>query len=297
MNQHKIKIGTRGSNLALAQTNLAINALKQYHPEMECEVVIITTKGDKILDKPLIEFGGKGVFINEFEEALVNKQIDFAVHSAKDMPMELKEGLDILGVLKREDPRDVLIKMKTSKLKEHDCVNIGTSSLRRQVQVENLYPNVKCSSLRGNVNTRLKKLLDGNYDGIILAAAGIKRLHLDQELQYDYQYFNIDEMVPAAGQGIIAIEGRKDSELSQVWKKVSDSITQMELSLERKALELFCAGCHEPIGIYSKIEDDEVTLWMLKELNGRIIKIKENTKLDKRWDLVNNMVKYILEEI
>jgi hydroxymethylbilane synthase len=297
MIQQKIRIGTRGSSLALAQTELAISALKQGHPDLECEVVIITTKGDKILDKPLIEFGGKGVFINEFEDALINKQIDFAVHSAKDMPMELKDGLDIVGVLKREDPRDVLIRMKSSKQEEKDILTIGTSSLRRQVQVERLYENAKCTALRGNVNTRLKKLSEGNYDGIILAAAGLKRLNLDQDLQYQYRYFSIDEMVPAAGQGIIAIEGRKNCELEGLWKDVTDTISHMELVMERTALHLFSAGCHEPIGIYSKIEENQVTLWMLKELNGRIVKKKDRIELNNRLELVKSMVNYILEEI
>jgi hydroxymethylbilane synthase len=260
-----IKIGTRGSKLALAQTNMVIDALTKANTDIECEIVVIHTTGDKILDKPLLEFGGKGVFVLEFEEALLKKDIDFAVHSAKDMPMELTEGLEIAGVLKREDPRDVLITKKSKIIDKEDTAIIGTSSLRRQLQIQKLYPNILCNALRGNVNTRLQKLTDGLYDGIILAAAGIKRLKLDKELNYNFNYLSFEEMVPAGGQGIIAIEGRKDCEIGRLIKDISDSESMIRLETERRVLELFEAGCHEPIGVISQITKDEIPLKLSKK--------------------------------
>lgn len=297
MIENKIKIGTRGSKLALAQTYLVIEALNHYYPEIECEIVIIHTIGDKILNKPLAEFGGKAVFVSEFEEALFRDEIDLAVHSAKDMPMEISEGLDIIGVLKREDPRDVLITMRSSKIEAKKLAVIGTSSLRRQMQIEKLYTNIECKSLRGNINTRLNKLKEGIYDGIVLAAAGINRLKLNKEAECEYRYFDINELIPAAGQGIIAIEGKKDSKLSDMLEKISDSIARIELETERRILELFNAGCHEPIGVYSKVNDNEITIWMMKEINGEIIKKKESTTIENRLKLAISMVNNILEEI
>lgn len=296
MCKNKIRIGTRGSRLALIQTNLVIETLKQNYPELECEIVIIHTTGDKILDKPLLEFGGKGVFVSEFEEAILNDEIDFAVHSAKDMPMELMDGLEIVGVLKREDPRDVLITRQSTDFNQIESPVIGTSSLRRQVQIEQIYNNTKCCSLRGNVDTRLKKLAEGMYDGIILAVAGVKRLGLDEDLDFQYRYLEVDELIPAAGQGIIAIEGKRNSKLSELWSNLSDPIAKIELTLERKALELFTAGCHEAIGIYTRVCDETVTIRMMKMMNGKLIKRVESTTLEKRWERLESMVHHILEE-
>ena len=292
-----VKIGTRGSRLALVQTDLVIEAIHKHYPQLQCETRVINTMGDKILDKPLIEFGGKGVFISEFEDALMSSEIDLAVHSAKDMPMELCEGLEIACVLKREDPRDVLITMKPVKIEELESAIIGTSSLRRQLQVEQLYGNIRCTLLRGNVNTRLKKLADGVYDGIILAAAGIKRLGLDKEQAYNYRYLNFDEMIPAGGQGIVAVEARVDSELGQMLKKISDPVSGMELEIERKVLHLFEAGCHEPIGVFSEVKQGEIKLRIMKEVNGKILKQTGIVEIENRLDLVERLVKNILEEI
>ena len=294
---HIVKIGTRGSRLALVQTNLVIEEINKHYPQLKCEIVIINTMGDKILDKPLIEFGGKGVFVTEFEEALMSKEIDLAVHSAKDMPMELGEGLEVPFVLQREDPRDVLITMNSVRIEELETTIIGTSSLRRQIQIEQLYSNIKCTLLRGNVNTRLKKLTDGLYDGIILAAAGIKRLELDKESQYNYRYLDFDEMIPAGGQGIVAVEARVDSKLSQMMKSISDSVAGMELEIERRILNLFEAGCHEPIGVFSEVKQGEVKIRIMKEVNGRILKQTGKLDIENRLELVESLVKNILEEI
>jgi len=294
---HIVKIGTRGSRLALVQTNLVIEEINKHYPQLKCEIVIINTMGDKILDKPLIEFGGKGVFVTEFEEALMSKEIDLAVHSAKDMPMELGAGLEISFVLRREDPRDVLITSNPVKIEELEVATIGTSSLRRQIQIEQLYGNITCTLLRGNVNTRLRKLSEGLYDGIILAAAGIKRLGLDNDSQYNYRYLDFDEMIPAGGQGIVAVETRVNSELSQMMKNISDPVAGMELEIERKVLNLFQAGCHEPIGVFSEVKQGEVKLRIMKDVNGRIVKLSGKVDIEKRLELVECLVKNILEEI
>ena len=297
MNQsNKIRIGTRGSQLALAQVDLVMEALKQAHPELECEVIIIKTMGDKILDKPLLEFGGKGVFVTEFEEALLEHRIDIAVHSAKDMPMELAKGLGIVGVLTREDPRDVLITRKENKDYHVDPAIIGTSSLRRQVQLERLFPHITCTSLRGNVPTRLKKLSNSEYDGIVLAAAGLKRLQVDQKEEYNYRFFTFEEMIPAAGQGIIAIEGRMEDNIRKLMEDVSDAKAKLELETERNVLKLLDAGCHEPIGILSEVRETDITLSIMKEVNGVIRRSSGSDKMEKRLELVKRLVQEILEE-
>ncbi len=297
MEKDTIRVGTRGSKLALVQTNMVIDVLKQQFPNLRFETVIIRTLGDKILDKPLQEIGGKGLFISELEEAMIKGEIDLAVHSAKDMPAELPQELGILGVLKREDPRDVLITRATTTLNDLPSIVIGTSSQRRQTQIEELYHNADCRPLRGNVDTRLRKLSEGEYDGIILAAAGIKRLQLDHEENFNYRYLEIIEMIPAAGQGIIAIEGKKEGIVSELVKAVSDKTAELELWLERKALELFMADCHEPVGVYSKVDGEEVTLWMMKRQNGIVKKLVQSTTMEKRWDLTRTMVEQISEEI
>lgn len=297
MKEKKIRIGTRGSKLALVQTELVIDAMKQVLPDLEYEIVIIQTTGDKILDKPLAEFGGKAVFVSEFEEALLWDEIDFAVHSAKDMPMELSEGLDIVGVLKRDDPKDVLITQKGTNIHEKSTALIGTSSLRRQFQIEQLYHNIECHPIRGNVNTRLNKLREGQYDGIILAAAGINRLKLNQESDFQYKYLDIDECIPAGGQGIIAIEGKKNSEWVSLCEKITDRNAKIELEIERRALKYFNAGCHEPIGVYAKASENQITVWMMKEINGEIVRKKETGNISKGLELARAMVNNIMESI
>lgn len=261
---NKILIGTRNSRLAMAQTSLVADALKQAEPSLEIELVPMSTKGDKMLDRSLVSFGGKGVFVEEFERKMLNAQIDIAVHSAKDMPMEMEPGLGILSVLKREDPRDVLVTRKGFVWNREENIIVGTSSLRRQMQIKQ-FGKVECRLLRGNVNTRLQKLEDGLYDGIILAAAGLKRLGLEQEDAYDYHYFSCEEFVPSGGQGIIAIEGRADSVFAPLLEKICDKESEIRLKAEREVLRYLDAGCHEPIGVYSTIKGEEMELILVVE--------------------------------
>ena len=241
-------------------------ALERTGTGLSAELVLKLTEGDRILDKPLLEFGGKGVFVTEFEQALLRGEIDFAVHSAKDLPMELEEGLGIVAVLEREDPRDVLVTPASGILSGKREIIIGTSSLRRKIQIEEIgktmWPEalVRCENLRGNVLTRLSKLMEGSYDGIILAAAGLKRLGLWEDSRYHYHCFDCDTFIPAGGQGILAVEGRLDSGLEAVVKSLEDEEARLCLTMERKILKLLNAGCHEPIGVYSRLKNGEIEI-------------------------------------
>ncbi|MEY8355760.1 hydroxymethylbilane synthase [Lachnospiraceae bacterium 54-53] len=281
MKNRTIRIGTRRSALAVAQTKLVAHGLEA-GGGLTAELVLKQTEGDRILHKPLLEFGGKGVFVSEFEQALLKGEIDFAVHSAKDLPMDLAEGLEIGAVFQRGDPRDVLVTPAGSDLSGKNEILIGTSSLRRRLQIEELgktmWPEAKvqCGNLRGNVQTRLKKLMEGGFDGIILAAAGLIRLGLENDSQYDFHYFDCEDFIPAGGQGILAVEGRPGPENEAVLKRVEDEEARLCLTLERRILKLMDAGCHEPIGVYSRLTDGRM------EVLG-ISKRGEETKRIHLW--------------
>lgn len=245
-----IRIGTRKSKLALMQTDIVKAKILELFPEEEIEIVPVITRGDVELDKSLASFGGKGVFTQEIEEQLCAGTIDIAVHSAKDMPMELAEGLDLGAVIEREDCRDVLVTVTGILAKDMPAGSVvGTSSLRRELQIKAMNPNITTKSLRGNVPTRLNKLREGQYDGIILAAAGLKRLRLLNEPDLSYEYFNIDEFLPAAGQGILALEIRKGS-LETVMEQLNDANIHNVLKAERQFLSDLGGSCNAPCGIY-----------------------------------------------
>ena len=285
-----IRIGTRGSLLAIKQTDLVIAALTKQYPKLQVQKVILQTKGDKLLNQPLSAFGGKGVFITEFEEALADGRIDLAIHSAKDMPMELADGLVIAGVLPRADVRDVLVTGKGSTKK----AVIGTGSLRRQFQLKTIYPDMQCISIRGNVPTRLQKVREKECDGVILAAAGLERLGLLAEPDMEYHYFSEVEMVPAGGQGIIAIESRKDEEITTLVKKISDRKAKLELETERRILQLLEAGCHEAIGVISKVEKEQIAVRLIRESEGKLYCQQGNAAVEKRMELAQELVEHLM---
>lgn len=265
----KIKIGTRGSKLAIAQTKIVENALKQEFPNLQTEIVIIHTKGDKILDKPLSEIGDKGLFINEFEEALFNKQIDIAVHSAKDLPSELREGLEIICTPKRADAMDVLISRKNLKT----ISIVGTSSPRRDFYIKKYFPNVEVKMIRGNIDTRLKKLSNGEYDAIVLAKAGLDRLKLPTE-EFDIKIFDIESFLPAACQGIIAVEARNDFEYLNQLQQINDEQTFLQYKMEREVLKSLQVSCSEVNAVYcSIVKDNQVELFIM--YRGKETKIIE----------------------
>lgn len=274
--ERTIKVGTRKSRLAMVQTNIIIEKVKKVAPELDFEIIPISTVGDEILDKPLIEFGGKGVFVDAFETALLQGEIDLAVHSAKDMAMRLPDGLGIIGIPEREDPRDILV-TAGKELKPEGTWIIGTSSLRRQFQIEQFY-KAQCRSLRGNVQTRLEKLNNREYDGIILAAAGLKRLDLLNREQFCYRYFTTEEFVPAAGQGILAVEGRLGDELAGIVNRINDDNTAICLKAERKVLELMNAGCHEAIGVFSYIREGVIHMNAVYLKEERLLRVKEQSE-------------------
>lgn len=273
-----IKIGTRGSKLALAQAKIVEDKIKEIAPDIETELVIIKTQGDKILDKPLSEIGDKGLFVCEFEEALLKKEIDIAVHSAKDLPTKIKEGLEIISTPKRADANDVLITRKNESLTKTPI--IGTSSPRRELYIKKHYPNAHIKMIRGNVDTRLKKLTNKEYDAIILAKAGIDRLNIIETKKDNFEFIIFEEkdFIPAACQGIIAIEARTDYESKSILQKINDEKTFFQYTVERKILELLQIDCSEPSAAFSQIINNEkIDLTIMyggKEINTQIEKSK-----------------------
>lgn len=271
--KNTVKVGTRGSKLALAQTELVIKALRERFPQVDFQMVTMSTRGDRDTSRALLEFGGKAVFVEEFEEAILKGDIDIAVHSAKDMPMEIMEGLTISGTLPRACPQDVLIYKSGRSFDRNDSFVVGTSSLRRQYQIRDMYPNAECKNLRGNVGTRIQKLEDGEYDAIILAAAGLERLGIIDgsaecvEVHKDeltFRYLSTESMLPAACQGIIAIETRTSGEASDMVREINDTEAYTQLICERAVLNRLNAGCHEPIGVYSELHGDHMKLSLMK---------------------------------
>lgn len=271
-----IRIGTRKSKLALIQTELVKAQILKYFPDEEIEIVHVVTHGDKVLDKPLGEIGGKGVFTKEIEEKLLDKTIDIAVHSAKDVPMELAGGLCLGAVLLRDDNRDVILKRKETKKTGVGSV-IGTSSLRRELQIKQLYPGVVIKSLRGNVGTRIDKLKSGEYDAIILAAAGLKRLGLDNDDALDYIYTDNEKFVSAAGQGILAIECR-NGDLKEVMEALDDKAARVCLEAEREFLRSLDGSCNAPCGAHCIISRENFEfrgMYAADGENPKYAKIKE----------------------
>nr|WP_288829222.1 hydroxymethylbilane synthase [uncultured Clostridium sp.] len=297
MNSDIIRIGTRKSALAVAQTQLVADALIRVSPGITAQLVKKQTEGDRILNKPLLEFGGKGVFVTEFEDALLQGEIDLAVHSAKDLPMDLKEGLKIVAVPEREDPRDVLITLKGSDFNKKDTIIIGTSSLRRRIQIEEIGSSlwkgipVRCENLRGNVQTRLKRLLEGDFDGIILAAAGLNRLGIQSDPAFHYHYFDCETMIPAGGQGILAVEGRAGMETWPGISAIENKDARLCLTLERKILKLLNAGCHEPVGVYSRIKEGQIEVFGISRREDQVKKIHLQGKTEELDSLAEQAAK------
>ncbi|WP_077327254.1 hydroxymethylbilane synthase [Virgibacillus siamensis] len=259
----KIVVGSRKSNLALTQTNWVIEQLKKAGVENEFDVKKIVTKGDKILDVTLSKVGGKGLFVKEIEQAMYDKEIDFAVHSMKDMPSEMPEGLVISTIPLREDHRDAYIAKGNVALKDlPEGAIVGTSSLRRSAQILAARPDVEIKWIRGNIETRLRKLEEEDYDAIILAVSGLKRVGLSEELITEY--LEPDVCIPAVGQGALAIECREDdTELHELLNVINDSLTTTTVEAERTFLHLLEGGCQVPIGGYAHMEEDEVVLTAL----------------------------------
>lgn len=259
----KIIVGSRQSKLALTQTNWFIDQLKSLGLPYEFEVKKIVTKGDRILDVTLSKVGGKGLFVKEIEQALLDKEIDLAVHSMKDMPAELPEGLIIGAVPRRVDARDVLISRNGLKLQElPEGAVVGTSSLRREAQLRALRPDLKIEPLRGNIDTRIRRVQDGDFDAIILAAAGLIRMGWKGEIT---EFLPVDLSLPAVGQGALGIECRADDEaVRDLLARVHDRESELAVTAERAFLKTLEGGCQVPIGAHATVSDNqEITLYGL----------------------------------
>jgi hydroxymethylbilane synthase len=271
MKSHKIIIGSRGSQLALWQANWVKSQLEYLHSNAEINIRVITTSGDKIKDVPLSKIGGKGLFVKEIEEALLAKEIDLAVHSMKDVPMELPSKLKISIITKRENPLDALISKNGKKLADlpHGAT-IGTSSLRRSSQLLKYRNDFKIHPLRGNVDTRLKKVEEGKYDAILLASAGLNRLGWSNRITEEISHKII---LPAMGQGALGIETRlDDTKIYDFISSLNHEQTHYEVSAERALVGKLDGGCQVPIGSYAKIEDNLITLkGLVASLDGKII--------------------------
>lgn len=282
-----IKIGTRKSKLALAQTNMVVNEIKKYFPSINIEVVHFTTKGDKVLNKPLINIGGKGVFVTEIEDALLNKEIDLAVHSAKDLPLQLQDNLTISSVLKRGNYRDTLVTVKGKEIDFSREIIIGTGSNRRKLAFKNLYPNATFKDIRGNVDTRLNKLYNGEYDGIILAMAGLERLDLLSDSRFTFTPFEYKDFVPAPCQGIIAIESR-NNDLKEILSKINHKDTFYSFQTERHILKILNADCGMPLGAYSFVENNKINVVYTSDSKEIITK---SDLIENRFNLAESVVR------
>ena len=258
MQSKRFVIGSRASTLALTQTQGIADELKKFYPDAQFEIKTIKTTGDKILDVALSKIGDKGLFTKEIEEALLRGEIDLAVHSMKDLPTQIPEGLRIGAATEREDPRDVLVSRKGFDLKAFPPgAKIGTSSLRRRSQVLNFRNDLAVMDLRGNLDTRIKKLEQGLYDGIIVAYAGIKRLGLEAKLSL----VPLDDLLPQAGQGALGIEIRENDErVANIVKALDNADSHLCVTAERALLAGLEGGCQVPIGVFAKVKGTDILI-------------------------------------
>lgn len=270
--QELIRIGSRKSKLALVQTEIVKKKIEASFPGIRVEIVEMSTKGDELLDRSLTSFGGKGVFTKELEEALLDKEIDLAVHSAKDMPMEFPEGLGIGAVLPRGPVEDVLVTCDGTGLQDLKPGSVvGTGSLRRELQIKAVNPLVRIRMIRGNVLTRLRKLSEGQFDAIVLAAAGLDRLELSDSKAYHYEKLDCSVCLPAAGQAILAVESRK-GHLKEVLEAIHDSEAAVSLYAERAFLSAIGGSCNAPAAACSWLEGDVLHMEALFAPDGRHMK-------------------------
>lgn len=288
----EIRVGTRGSKLALAQTDWVIGRLKLFFPHIHFEKVIIKTTGDKIVDSPLSKIGGKGLFVKEIEEALLRKEIDLAVHSLKDVPSVLADGLEIGCIPERESPFDVWISDRDF-LDLPSKSRVGTSSLRRMSQLKKIRKDLEILPLRGNVDTRLRKWKEGQFAGIVLAEAGLKRLNLCIE----YKRFSIEEMVPAVGQGALAVEIRKDDlKIKNLLSCLHHEPTEICIRAERAFLRTLEGGCQVPLGAYAWLKGNEIFMvGFISDLEGeRFYKQVEKGEVENPEILGERLAKRLL---
>jgi len=281
MLEKTLKIATRQSPLALWQANYVKDRLQQLYPDLTIELVPMVTKGDVILDSPLAKIGGKGLFVKELENALLTKEADIAVHSMKDVPMQFPEGLGLAVICQREDPRDAFVSHSYRTFAElPQGAVVGTSSLRRQCQLKALRPDLDIRSLRGNVGTRLSKLDNGDYDAIILASAGLIRLGLADRIA---SFIDVEQSLPAAGQGAVGIECRTDDmQVQTLLAPLADAETTYCVRAERAMNNHLQGGCQVPIGGYAVLQQGQLYLRALVgDIDGsRIIRAEGKSAVE-----------------
>lgn len=299
--KNRIYIGTRGSKLALWQAEWVKSEIQHLHSEIEISLIKIKTTGDMILDVPLAKIGGKGLFVKEIEEAILRHKVDMAVHSMKDVPTELPEGLHLAAICRREDPRDALItKVQSSEFKVQSYkdlphgATVGTSSLRRLCQLRNIRPDLKIVQLRGNLDTRIRKLDEGQFDAIIVAVAGVKRLGLAYRIT---EILEPEICLPAIGQGAIGIECRvNDKVINTILGDLNHQETSISVRAERALLRRLGGGCQVPIAAYARIKDGRVIMdGLVGSITGeRVIKSHAEGKLEDHERLGTNLAEDLL---
>jgi hydroxymethylbilane synthase len=297
MISRELKIGTRGSQLALYQANWVKEKLVQTHPHLKATLITIKTTGDKIQDAPLARIGGKGLFVKEIEEALIQERIDLAVHSIKDVPTELPESLHLSVITKREDPRDVFISKDGTLLKDlPQGAKIGTGSLRRQAQLLHFRGDFELVPLRGNLDTRLKKLERMNLDGIVLAMAGVERLGFQARIT---EIIPTEISLPAIGQGALGIETRKgDQEVEECTRFLNDRTSAIAVSAERAFLKKLEGGCQVPIAAFARINDSTIHIdGLVGTVDGqRLIKQHLEGAIDRAESLGTELAEILLKK-
>lgn len=292
-----IKIGTRGSKLALTQTNFVTDKIKKLMPEADIEICVIKTSGDMMQDVSLLTIGGQGVFVKEIEDALISGKIDLAVHSMKDVPGETPEELIFAAILPREDVRDVLIARDNIKMEfMPKGAKIGTGSQRRGAQIKAILPDANIVSLRGNIDTRLNKIETENLTGVILAAAGMKRMGLAEKIT---QFLPVETMLPAVGQGALGLQIRKsDVDLAKACAGLNDATTAAEVTAERSFLRALGGGCRLPIAALGKLDGYGLSLeGMIAAPNGTtVIREKINGAKEDAEELGRKLAEIIMEK-
>ncbi len=289
----KIRVGSRESVLAVKQSNMVIDLIKQYDPTIEIELITMKTTGDIILDRSLQKIGGKGLFVKELDKALIEETVDITVHSLKDMPMEESEELPLLAFLERDDPFDVLVH-RVDATEIDFSKPIGSSSSRRCLFINELYPQAEIKPIRGNVITRLEKLDSGEFGAIVLAGAGLRRIGLDNRISKSYTY---KEMIPAAGQGIIVVQGRKGANYPFI-DYINNHQSMVSARAEREFVRYLDGGCTLPIGAYSIIEGDSIELMGLyyNEETKKSAKGNITGKVSNAEELARTLAQSLKEE-
>ena len=277
----EIKIATRKSILALWQSEHIKAMIEAQHKGVKVVLEGMKTKGDVILDTPLAKIGGKGLFTKELEDSMLKGETDIAVHSLKDVPVVFPEGLKLAAICSREDTRDAMISEKFAKFSDLPYgAKVGTTSLRRKMQLLIMRPDLEIISLRGNVQTRLRKLKEGEFDAIILAMAGINRLNLKAEVAHIYT-FGFDEMIPAMGQGALGVEARDEKQILDEISFLNDENAVIETTIERDFVSVLEGGCQVPIGISARLKGDEISIDAIVGLPDGSEFIKDSLKTSK----------------